>query len=202
MHSALITELEGALVAGDEPRQAALRAQLLASAEGALAAEAGYRLGLYQLYRQQDLEAAAASFKAAAGKKTDPWSLMARTALGLVRAQQGSLQQAFFELRRAAGKTPPSLLSAQAGALLVTLLSEAGRGGEANKAEEALYRQLDLLGRSEDPEVGPPARLMRALEHKKAGERAPAKALLAALLSEGQLSAELSQTAQAALAEL
>lgn len=191
-----------------EAEAAEIREAMLKADPGAPgAAEAAYRLGLYHLYRGRDLDLAKAAFQTAARAKQPPFSIMARSSLGLLLLRAGETQKALFTLRRAAGSTPPSLQSAEAQGFLIEALIQAGQGRDAERAKRQLEKQLQALAQGQsdaqvrDPAESALAALMLGLHLKREGQRAEAKAWLQKA-QEGPLDASLKARAKAALAEL
>ncbi len=184
----LMRDLGRALQADDHSTAASVRETISAGHPGTpQAAEAGFKLGLYRLFKERNLDQAALSFRAAAKAKHPVWSPQARMALGQILGRQGKVQQAVFELRRVAGMTPPTVITAQAAGLVVLVLREAGNGAEADRARGP---QLDILGRLCKNSQGQDLALaqhMLALEHKYDGRRDLAKPLLQQALTSGDL---------------
>lgn len=196
-------DLDRALAAKHEDNVAAVRTTIAESfPETPEGARARYELGLAALYRDKDLEAAANHFREAAKAKQKTWSHSARTSLGLVLLSQGKLQQAVFELRRAASATPPNLLVAQAAGMLHGALVQMGNKAEAQRARAQHLKILDDLTKHEDAPTAALARFLRGMEHKFEGERGPAKKLLTAALEGGHLPPDERSSAERALAAL
>lgn len=165
-------------------------------------AEAGYRLGLSALFRQQDLDDAVKWMRAAAKAKSETWSPRARTSLGLLLFRQGKVQQAVFELRRVAGRKPATLAVAEALGYMVIVHRETDNPREADRARTEQLKALRALTKDGDPEVSGLAHYMLAMELKFDGERRPAKEHLEAALKSKGLSDEDRERAQAVLSAL
>jgi tetratricopeptide (TPR) repeat protein len=196
-------DLTRALSGGDLEQIASVRRTI---AEGfpdtPAAAEAHYRLGLDQLFRTKDMDAAANHLREAAKSKAMPWSVSARVSLGLIMFRQGKPQQAIFELRRVAGMKPPTIHSAQAAGFVVMALRESGNGAEADRARK---QQLDLLNgltKSKDAETAALAFQMLGMEHKFVGERAKAKEFLTKALASPALPPDERKSAETAMEDL
>lgn len=181
-------DLNRALEADEQSNAASVRETISDGHPGTPeAAEASFKLGLYRLFKERNLDTASVALRVAAKAKHPVWSPQARMALGQILARQGKVQQAVFELRRVAGMSPPTLITAQAAGLTVLVLREADKGTEADRART---QQLDILGRLCKSSQGLDLALaqhMLALEHKYDGHRDLAKPLLQMALSSGNL---------------
>ncbi len=198
---ALLRDLQRALKTRDEGQVASVRRTLFEGFPTDKAgAEAGYKLGLYLLFREQQLNQAAEVFRGTAKSKQAPWALMARTSLGQVLLTQGKFQQACFELRKAANGGP-HMLTAQAKGLLVLALKEAGNGNEAERVREEHLALLDQIGKREGPE-GAHARFFLGMEYKHDGRRREAKSMLSSALGNPRLPKDAQAAAKAALETL
>lgn len=197
-------DLERALGAKQDFDQIALIRQKIAEAHGDTVegAEANYKLGLDALFRRGDLELAAQHLREATRVKAPPWSVAARVSLGLILLRQGKDQQAVFELRRVAGATPPTLVSAQAWGLLVIAFRQLKKGQDANKAQTEYRKALEQIERSGAPADVAQARYMLGMEHKFDGNRAMAKRYLEQALGFAELPAEDRVRIEATLAGL
>lgn len=197
--SDLMRDLERALQAQDHGTAAAVRRTIVEGHEGtAEAAEAGFKLGLFHLFKERNLDAAAEALRGAAKAKHPVWSPQARISLGQILARQGKVQQAVFELRRVASLTPPTLVSAQAAGLVVMTLRAAGNSAEAERSRGAYVEALIRLVEAPDAQVRALAQLMLAQEHKYDGRRDMARPLLEkALASKALPEAEAAQASQA-----
>lgn len=195
-------DLARALEKNDLDAAASVRRTLVqAHGETEAGAEASYKLGLDALFRQRNMDAAAECFRTATKVKS-AWSLMARSALAMVLLRQGKAQQAVFELRRVAGTTPPTLISASAWGLLVLALKESKQLKEVEKARGEHMKALARLADTAAGEDRALASFMLAMEHKYNGEREPAKKYMLRALEGTALPAEERRQAQAALKEL
>lgn len=196
-------DLTRALDAGDTTAAAAVRRTI---AEGHPAspdaAEAAFKLGLYLLFKERDLDAAATSLRAAAKAKHPVWSPQARISLGQILMRQGKHQQAVFELRRVASSTTPTLVSAQAAGLVVIALRESGKGPEAERARTQYLDMLDRLTKRAEGAEQALAQHMLGMEHKHDGRRDLAKPLLQAALQSGKLPEAEAAQVKRALKEL
>lgn len=200
--SDLLRDLDRALAADDQDTAASVRRTIAEGHPGTPeAAEAHFKLGLFQLFKRQDLDAAATHLREAAKAKHAVWSPQARISLGLILHRQGKFQQAVFELRRVSGMTPPSLITAQAAGLVVLSLRSDGKAQEAERARGQQLDMLDKLTRSLAGEEQAMARFMLGMEHKHDGRRDKAKPLLQAALTGGLPAAEAA-VAKRALADL
>jgi hypothetical protein len=93
----------------------------------------------------------------------------------MILLKQGKTQQALFELRKVAGTTPPTIISASAWGLLVVALRETNQPKEAARARTEHKRVLTRLTGSTVPEDAAIAHFMLGMEYKFDGERALAK---------------------------
>lgn len=200
----LLSDLARALDANDLAAAAAVRRTIVDNhPDAAEAAEAGFKLGLHLLFKEKDLDAASVALRAAAKAKHPVWSPQARISLGQILMRQGKHQQAVFELRRVAGSTKPTLVSAQAAGLVVIALREAKKGPEAERARAQYLDTLERLTKADLPGVERAlAQHMLALEHKHDGQRRLAKPLLEAALASGALPQAERAQAEQALKEL
>ncbi len=123
------------------------------------ATDARYRLGLSQLFRFQNRDAAMALFKEAAKDKNSEMGKEARISLALCLHGMKKRQQAIFELRKLLPiKVTPSVHTATALDFLTLLLREAqppeGSPGHKDlaKTEQARRDHLDaLVNEASDP---------------------------------------------------
>lgn len=200
----LLRDLTRALEANDHAASAAVRRTIVENHGGQPeAAEAGFKLGLHLLFKERDIDGAVSVLRGAAKAKHPVWSPQARISLGQLLMRQGKHQQAVFELRRVAGSTQATLVSAQAAGLVVIALREAQQGPQA---ERARAQYLDILERLTDGEGSDVERAlaqhMLGLEHKHDGRRDLARPLLAAALESGALPKDEHAQAERAIAEL
>lgn len=108
-------------------------------------AEAAYKLGLDDLFRRRDLDAAVQRFKAAVDTKHPYWSKVARVSQGLGLLQQGRRQKAMFELSKVGHSTPPSMHSVTALTLAEQILRDIGNTEEAQRTRDQRIKQLRTL---------------------------------------------------------
>lgn len=109
------------------------------------AAEAGYKVGLDQLFRQRSLERAVLSFAQAASMRHPYWSAAARTSLGLCYYHQRKMQQGIFELRKVGYAKTPSMHSVTALAFLETIFQGQKQAEEVQRIRKDKINQLELL---------------------------------------------------------
>lgn len=195
----LVQRLDAALGQQRWAEARSLREEL-ARTEQPGAAHAGYLVGLEILFREKDMPRAAEALRQAVRLKQEPWSAMARVSLGTLLLRMGKAQQGMFELRKAASN--PTLLGAQAQALLADALSGSRKGEEADKVRTEMQDRLQKLTASQDPAESAYAHLMLGMELKLDGRRADAKRHLEAALAAGALPEAETETAQAALKEV
>lgn len=198
----LSKDLERALAKGDAELVASIRRTIAeAHPETDEGAEAAYKLGLESLFRSKDIEEASEWLRKAAKAKSKEWGPLARTSLGLLLHRQGKLQQAVFELRKAAGGVP-SIAGAVALGLTVILFREAKNGAEADRARADQKKMLLALTKGEDAEDAALAHYMLGMEHKHDGERADAKRHLEAAVKSNALAGDAAEKAKAALKDI
>ncbi|MCK6546630.1 hypothetical protein L6R52_12340 [Myxococcota bacterium] len=167
--------LDAALGKGDLDAVAEARRKIAAAFPDTEAgSEAAYKLGLDALYRRRDLEGAAEQMRAAV-KVKGPFAVLARSALGLILLRQGKAQQAIFELRKVAGTTPPTLLSATGHGLLVYALRETKQLKEAERARTEHKKALQKVAEGKVADESALAHFMLGMEYKFDGERDLAK---------------------------
>jgi len=201
--SDLMRDLDRALKAEDHAGAAAVRRTIMEGHPGTEpAAEAAFKLGLYRLFKEKDLDAAAADLRVAAKAKHAIWSPQARISLGQILARQGKFQQAVFELRRVATRTPVTLVTAQAAGLVVLTLRAAKKGADAERSRAKHLEQLQQLIGASDPHEAALAKYMLALEHKYDGRRDLARPMLEQALASEALTPDEIRQAQQALTEL
>lgn len=200
--SDLIKDLRRAEETGDLARIEELRRRLVELfPDSSESAEANFRLGLTALLRDKNLDEAEMRLRAAAKGADKALAAQARTHLGMLLYRRGKAQQAVFELRKVAGRTPADLWSAQALALVHLVFREQGNAKEADRARAEQLKLLEQLTRGEG-ESQAFAHFMLGMEHKHDGRREPAKRHLT--LAEGHAALPSAEKARvkAALQEL
>lgn len=123
------------------------------------AVEALYKLGLDQLFRERNVEAAVAKFEDAAKRKHPFWSAAARTSLGLCLYHQKRVQKALFELRKVAHPDEPNAHSVTALAFIENICVAEGQVEDAKRARKERIGQLEALA-------------AQARDHHRTSERA------------------------------
>jgi len=199
----LTKDLNRAIEVGDADRINAVRRTIAEGHAGTPeAAEASYRLGMYALFAEHNLDEAVARLKASAKSKNATWTPRARVALGLLLFRQSKTQQAIFELRKVSSAAKPSLASAQAFGYMALIHTESKKGPEAERARDGQREQLAKLVKSSDPEEAGLAHFMLGMEHKFDGMRREATSHLEAAIASGGLGPDETAQAQAALDDL
>lgn len=175
----LLMDLERSVSGGDLDQVASIRRTIASShATTEDGAEAMYKLGLDALFRRADLEASSQHLRESAKAKSPRWSPLARSTLGLILLRMGKPQQALFELRKVAGLSPPTLVSAQAWGLLVMAHRALDQAGEAERARGEHLKTLLRLTETAPAEDRGLAQFLLGMEYKFEGRRDLAKRFL------------------------
>lgn len=198
----LLRDLQRAVERAEPERVEELRRRLVELFPDAPeSAEANFRLGLAALLRDKDPDQAEARLRAAIKAPDKALAAQARTHLGMLLFRRGKAQQAVFELRKVAGRSPPDLWSAQALALVHLVFRGQGNAPEAERARAEQLRLLEKLSRGEG-ESQAFAHLFLGMELKHDGRRDPARQHLTAAAAHPALPPAEKARARAALDEL
>ena len=164
-------------------------------------AEASFRLGLVTLLRDGKPDEAEVRLRLGTKSSNKAVAAQARTHLGMLLHRRGKTQQAVFELRKVAGRSPPDLWSAQALALVHLVFREQGNAKEAERARAEQLKLLEQLTKGEG-ESQAFAHFFLGMEHKFDGRREPAKRHLELAAKHAALPAGEKSQVQAALRDL
>ncbi|MBI2376942.1 MAG: hypothetical protein HYV07_23280 [Deltaproteobacteria bacterium] len=196
-------DLARALKLKDDARAAEIRRTIGdAFPDTPAGAVANFKLGLYLLMKAGQVDEAVERFRKVTTHKDKVYGPIARVTLAQVLFRQGKGQQAIFELRKAAGASPPTVTSVQAHAFLVMFLTELKKKDEAARARKDQLAALEALAARDEVEAASYGSFLLGLELAFEGKRADAKARLSGALDKGGLAEEDAAQARAALEAL
>ncbi len=198
----VLADLRRAEQSEDTARIEELRKKLVETfPEAPESAEASFRLGLTALLRDRDPDQAEPRLRMAIKSSNKAVAAQARLHLGMLLHGRGKVQQAVFELRKVAGRTPPDLWSAQALAMVHLVFRGQGNTKEADRARAEQLKLLEQLAQGEG-ENQAFAHFFLGMEHKHDGRREPARRHLELAAQHAALPAPEKSRVQAALRDL
>ncbi len=145
----LQTQIKASESRGDLRGIVKLRAQMAHDFPGTTeAAEALFRLGLYFLFVEANVESAMQTLEESAKIKDGNWSKAARVSLASLYLREGKPQKALLELRKTLGdKDPPSIHTVSALSIVEMIHEQAEETQLARGAKEDKAKQLEALAK-------------------------------------------------------